>query len=63
MKTSEIKSALLQGHNFQNELAGWFTLINVNANRFIIEINGKTNVYKNVDSAAKRINQLTNRGY
>ena len=63
MTTQEIKLALLKNQNFANELANWFTLCKPSENRFIIVINERYLFCKNIDSAAKRIFKLINKGY
>jgi len=59
---NQIKQDLTNGVQFGNDLANWFSLVNVEKNRFILDINGDTKFYKNLDSVAKRINQLINKG-
>ena len=63
MKTAEIKTALLEGKNFGNDSSNWFTLCKPSENRFIIMIGDKILTYKNVDSTAKRVLRLINKGY
>ena len=63
MTTKEIKSALLKGQNFGNEAANWYSLCKPSENIFYIVIGERNLFCKNVDSAAKRILQLINRGY
>ena len=63
MKSQEIKLQLLNGQNFSNESANWFSLCKPSQNIFLIVINDKNIFFKNIDSAAKRIAQLLNRGY
>jgi hypothetical protein len=63
MTTQEIKSALLEGKQFANERANWFTICRPTEKLFCISI-GERNVFcKNIDSASKRIAQLIKRGY
>jgi hypothetical protein len=63
MTTQEIKSALLEGQNFANESANWFSQCKPSHNLFLIVIAERNLFCKNVDSAAKRISQLLKRGY
>jgi hypothetical protein len=62
MTTREIKTALLQGQNFQNEAAGWYSVCRLNENMFWIVIGERNLFCKNIDSAAKRISQLIKKG-
>ena len=59
---NQIKQDLTNGVKFGNDLANWFSLVNVEKNRFILDIKGDVKFYKNLDSVAKRINQLLNKG-
>jgi hypothetical protein len=59
---NQIKQDLTNGIQFGNDLANWFSLVNVEKNRFILDINGDMKFYKNLNSVAKRINQLINTG-
>jgi len=63
MTTQEIKTAILEGVNFGNEVANWYSLCKPSEKRFIIVIGERHLFCKNIDSAAKRIKQLLNRGY
>jgi hypothetical protein len=63
MTTQEIKSALLEGQNFGNESANWYSLCKPSENLFWIVIGERNLFCKNIDSAAKRISQLIKRGY
>ena len=63
MTIQEIKSALLEGRNFGNEAANWYSLCKPSENLFLIIIRERNLFCKNIDSAAKRILQLINRGY
>ena len=63
MTSSEIKSALLKGQNFGNEVANWYSVCKPSENIFWIVIGERNLFCKNIDSAAKRIAQLLNRGY
>ena len=63
MTTAEIKTALLNGENFQNEIANWYSICNPSQNRFWIVINERNLFCKNIDSAAKRISQLIKKGF
>ena len=59
---NQIKQDLTNGVQFGNDLANWCSLVNVEKNYFILDINGNMKFYKNLDSVAKRINQLINKG-
>jgi hypothetical protein len=63
MTTIQIKSAILEGKNLGNEVAEWYTLCKPSDNRYMISIKGRILLYKNINSAAKRISQLIKRGY
>jgi len=63
MKSQEIKTALLEGHNFENESANWYSLCKPSQNIYWIVIQDRNLFCKNIDSAAKRISQLIKRGY
>jgi hypothetical protein len=63
MTTQEIKLALTQGQNFQNEAANWYSVCKPSENLYWIVIAERNVFCKNIDSAAKRISQLINRGY
>jgi hypothetical protein len=63
MTHQEIKSALLEGQNFENKAANWYSLCVPRRNLFWIVIGERDLFCKNVDSAAKRISQLIKRGY
>ena len=63
MTTQEIKLSLLKGQNFGNEVANWYSLCKPSENIFLIVIGERNLFCKNIDSAAKRIAQLLNRGY
>lgn len=59
MENQEIKKALLEGHQFENERWSWYTVINPSKNTFCICYNHKEyRYYKNIDSVARRISQL-----
>ena len=62
MTTQQIKSALLEGKNFGNELANWYSYCKPSENRYWITIGDKNLFCKNIDSAAKRIKKLINTG-
>jgi hypothetical protein len=62
MSTQEIKLALLEGQNFGNEAANWYSVCKPSKKLFWIVIGEKNVFCKNVDSAAKRISQLIKRG-
>ena len=63
MTTQEIKLALLEGKNFGNEAANWYSVCKPSENLFWIVIGEKNLFCKNIDSAAKRIAQLIKRGF
>ena len=63
MTLNSIKLALLEGQNFGNESANWYTLCKPCDNRFLIVIGERYLSYKNINSATKRIWQLINKGY
>lgn len=64
MKAREIKAALLKGRQFGNDAANWYTLINPSKDIFCICFKCEEyRFYKSIDSAAKRIAQLINRGH
>ncbi len=58
----QIKQDLTNRVQYGNDLANWFSVVNVEKNRFMICINDEMKFYKNLDSVAKRINQLVNKG-
>jgi hypothetical protein len=62
MTTQEVKTALLNGENFGNEVANWYSLCKPSENRFWIVIGERNLFCKNIDSAAKRISSLMKRG-
>ena len=61
MTTQEIKTALLEGENFGNEAANWYSVCNPSKNLFWIVIGERNLFCKNIESAAKRISQLIKR--
>jgi hypothetical protein len=63
MTTQEIKTALLQGQNFQNDAAGWVSFCRPSENFYWIMIGDRNLFCKNINSAAKRISQLIKRGH
>jgi hypothetical protein len=63
MTTQEIKVALLEGQNFSNEAANWYSVCKPSDNRYWIVIGERNLFCKNIESAAKRIAQLINRGH
>jgi hypothetical protein len=63
MTTKEVKQALLNGQQFGNEAANWYTVVSITKNMFWIVIGERNLFCKNIDSAAKKIAQLINRGY
>jgi hypothetical protein len=58
----QIKADLTNGVQYENYVANWYSVINVEQNRFMLNINDEIKFYKNLDSVAKRINQLLNKG-
>jgi hypothetical protein len=63
MTTQEIKSALLEGKNFGNEVANWYSVCRPSEKIFWIVIGERNLFCKNIESASKRISQLIRRGY
>lgn len=63
MTAKEIKLALLEGKNFGNEAANWYSLCKASENLFLIVIGERNLFCKNINSAAKKISQLMKRGY
>jgi hypothetical protein len=63
MKFQEIKSALLEGQQFGNDTANWFTISRPSERIFWIVIGERYLCCKNINSAARRISQLIKRGY
>ncbi len=63
MKTQEIKTAILEGQNFGNEAANWYSICKPSEKLFWIVIGERNVFFKNIDSAAKRISQLMKRGF
>lgn len=63
MTTKEIKKAILNGENFINESANWYSVCNPSKNLFWLVINERNLFCKNIDSVSKRIAQLLKRGY
>ena len=58
----QIKADLTNGVQYGNDAANWCSVVNVEKNRFMLNINEEIKFYKNLDSVAKRINQLINKG-
>ena len=58
----EIKEALENGEDFNNENANWSTQ-NCGKGAYLIWIGDDVIGYKNISSYAKRVKQLLNRGY
>ena len=52
----------MNGVQYGNDLTNWFSVVNVDKNRFMLNIQDEMKFYKNLDSVAKRINQLINKG-
>ena len=63
MTTQEIKLAILQGQNFGNDAANWYSFCKPSENLFWIVIGERNFFYKNIQSVSKRISQLIKRGY
>ena len=63
MNAAEIKKSLLEGQNFGNESANWYSVCRPNEKLFMIVIGERNLFCKNIESAAKRISQLIKRGY
>lgn len=63
MTAKQIKKQLLEGKNFGNEAANWYSLCKPIENIFLIVIGERNLFCKNINSAAKRISQLIKRGY
>lgn len=63
MTTKDIKTAILNGQQFSNEVANWFTVFKPSINVYSICINEQYYSYKNIDSAARRVNKLINYGH
>jgi tRNA U34 5-carboxymethylaminomethyl modifying enzyme MnmG/GidA len=59
---NQIKQDLTNGVQYENYVANWYSVINVEQNRFMLNINDEIKFYKNLDSVAKKINQLLNKG-
>lgn len=59
----EIKTALENGEQFENLESNWYTLNNPNQNRRVIVINDEFVSYKSIESYAKRVKQLINKGF
>jgi hypothetical protein len=59
---NQIKQDLMNGVQYGNDLTNWFSVVNVDKNRFMLNIQDEMKFYKNLDSVAKRINQLINKG-
>lgn len=63
MKKQDIINEILNGSQFANESANWWSVSNPKNKVFMISINDKDFFYNNIDSFAKRIVQLLKRGY
>lgn len=63
MQTKQIIIDLQKGNQFSNERADWSTLSNPRLEQRIIVIDGEMFWYKTIESYAKRILQLTKRGF
>jgi hypothetical protein len=59
-QTNRIKQDLINGVQFGNDVANWYSLVSVDKNFFMLDIRGELKFYKNIDSVAKRINRLMN---
>lgn len=63
MKNSkEIKLALLNGEQFANEVAGWFTICRIKENLFMLVIDDENFFYNNIDKYSRRILRLIKTG-
>ncbi len=62
-QTKPIVDHLINGGQYENEAANWYTLSKPSDNRRIIVINDEFKFYKNIESYAKRILTLMKRGY
>jgi hypothetical protein len=58
MKTKQIKSALINGENFGNEAANWYSVCKPSQNIYWIVIGEKNFFFNNIDSVSKKIAQL-----
>ena len=65
MTTQEIKAELLKGRKVQfgNDSANWYTVNRPEENTRIIFFGTEAKFYKSINSYAKRVSQLINRGY
>jgi len=63
MTIQEIKDALLEGKNFGNEAADWYSVCRPSENLFWLVIGERNLFCKNIDSAARCISRLIRRGY
>jgi hypothetical protein len=63
MTLQDVKVELQNGQNFENERADWLTLNKPSANRRLLCIRGDIKEYKTINSYAKRVYQLINKGY
>ena len=63
MKNSkEIKLALLNGEQFGNEAANWFTICRIKENLFMLVIDDENIFFNNIDKYARRILKLIKTG-
>lgn len=62
MTTQEIKQAILDGKNFENEAANWYTVFKPSENLYWIVIGDRDLFCKNLESATKRVKKLMNTG-
>jgi hypothetical protein len=62
MTNKEIKKSLLEGQNFGNEAAGWYSICRPSESLYMIVIGERNLFCKNIDSASKRISKLINTG-
>jgi hypothetical protein len=63
MTNKEIKKCLLEGQNFGNEVAGWYSICRPIEGLYMIVIGERNLFCKDIDSASKRISNLINRGF
>lgn len=59
----EIKNNLKQGKQYQNLNSNWYTINRPKENFRAIVINEEIKFYKTINSYAKRVKQLLNKGY
>ena len=60
----DIRESLVNGEDFENEAADWYTLNRINKDGTLyICIRGENRWYKTINSYARRVAQLLKRGY